>query len=131
EAVAAYEEGHRRRVDQSARGMRVRADVLREATGAAGETHASIVGSHSAARQFVRQDPHILTTGFACSSPSHGKRTMSRCAGGQGLGEGADREDGSADSSGRCGPSRKAIRPAYAARALSLAARGINDASAG
>src|SRR5438094_9221097 len=45
EAVAAHKEGHRCRVDQSARGMRVRADVLGEATRAAGEAHASILRS--------------------------------------------------------------------------------------
>src|SRR5207247_1578750 len=39
-------------------------------------------------RQFVRQGPHILTTGLAPPSPSHGKRTMGRCAGGKGWAKG-------------------------------------------
>src|SRR5438046_4590659 len=106
EAVAAYEEGHRCRIDQPPRGMRVRADVLSEATGAASETHASIVRSHSAARQFVRQGSHLLTTGFANSSPSHADRTMRRCACGQGLGERAYGEDRPA----RCSHGRGASR---------------------
>src|SRR2546430_5101500 len=85
---------------------------------------------HSAARQFVRQGPHILTTGLAPPSPSHGKRTMGRCAGGQGLGEGTHRRDGSTHRAGGGGPSGQGLHATDAAGTVQVAVRGTDDPSA-